>query len=90
MVFDWMFTPSDFHASVTCGVFTIDRHAVHISVGAIVEDDNWHAVRLGLAADIPVVDKLRLNVEGAYLPFVWLTGTDGTGCAPELALQILR
>jgi hypothetical protein len=46
------------------------------SVAAIVEDDNWHAVRVGLAADVPVIDKLRLNVEGAYLPYVWLTGTD--------------
>ena len=35
-VFDWMFTPSDFNAAVTCGVFTIDRHAVHVSIGAII------------------------------------------------------
>jgi hypothetical protein len=46
------------------------------SVAVIVEDDNWHAVRVGLAADVPLVDKLRLNVEGAYLPYVWLNGTD--------------
>lgn len=46
------------------------------SVAVIVQDNNWHAVRLGLAADIPVFDKLRLNVEGAYLPWVWLNGTD--------------
>lgn len=46
------------------------------SVAAIVEDDNWHAVRVGLAADIPVIEKLRLNIEGAYLPYVWLSGTD--------------
>lgn len=46
------------------------------SVAVIVQDNGWHAVRLGLAADIPVFDKLRLNVEGAYLPWVWLNGTD--------------
>ncbi|HXD45052.1 MAG TPA: omptin family outer membrane protease [Pseudolabrys sp.] len=46
------------------------------SVAVIVQDNNWHAVRLGLAADIPVFDKLRLNIEGAYLPWVWLNGTD--------------
>lgn len=46
------------------------------SVGVIVQDNNWHSLRVGLAADIPVFDKLRLNVEGAYLPYVWLNGTD--------------
>lgn len=35
-VFDWSFMPSDFNASVTCGVFTIDRHTVHVSIGAII------------------------------------------------------
>lgn len=35
-VFDWMFMPSEFNASTTCGVFTIDRHAVHVSIGAII------------------------------------------------------
>lgn len=36
MGFDWMFTPSPFNASTTCGVFNIDRHTVHVSIGAIV------------------------------------------------------
>ena len=54
------------------------------SVAAIVEDDNWHAVRVGLAADIPVIEKLRLNIEGAYLPYVWLTGTDNHLLRPDL------
>jgi len=53
-------------------------------VAAIVEDDNWHAVRVGLAADIPVIEKLRLNIEGAYLPYVWLTGTDNHLLRPDL------
>ncbi len=35
-VFDWMFMPSEFNASVTCGVFTVDRHSVHVSIGAII------------------------------------------------------
>jgi hypothetical protein len=34
--FDWMFSPSPFNASVTCGVFSIDRHDVHVSIGAII------------------------------------------------------
>lgn len=69
----------------TAGNTSVCTPAIPDSVGAIVEDDNWHAVRLGLAADIPVVDKLRLNVEGAYLPFVWLTGTDNHLLRPDLA-----
>lgn len=54
------------------------------SVAGIVEDDNWHSLRVGLAADIPVVDKLRLNLEGAYLPYVWLTGSDNHLLRPDL------
>jgi hypothetical protein len=50
--------------------------AVSDSVAVIVQDNNWHSLRVGLAADIPVFDKLRLNVEGAYLPYVWLDGSD--------------
>jgi outer membrane protease len=55
------------------------------SVGVIVQDNNWHSLRVGLAADIPVFDKLRLNVEGAYLPYVWLSGTDNHLLRPDLA-----
>lgn len=46
------------------------------SVAVIVQDDTWQALRLGLNADIPLVDRLRLNLEGAWLPYVWLSGTD--------------
>ena len=46
------------------------------SVAMIVEDNTWQALRLGLNADIPLVDRLRLNLEGAWLPYVWLSGTD--------------
>jgi len=49
---------------------------ISTNVAAIVEDDSWHAVRVGLNADIPLFDRLRLNIEGAWLPFVWLVGTD--------------
>ncbi len=36
------------------------------------------------AADIPLVEKLRLNVEGAYLPYVWLNGSDNHLLRPDL------
>jgi hypothetical protein len=35
-VFDWMFTPSDFNAELVCGVFNVERHSVHLSVGAVI------------------------------------------------------
>ncbi len=35
-VFDWRFQPSPFNASVTCGVFNVQRHAVNVSLGAII------------------------------------------------------
>lgn len=35
-VFDWRFAPNDFNANVVCGVFNIDRHSVHVSIGSII------------------------------------------------------
>jgi len=46
------------------------------SVAVIVEDDTWQAVRVGLNADLPLFDRWRLNLEGAYLPYVWMDGSD--------------
>ncbi len=58
------------------------------SVAAIVEDDNWQSLRLGLNADIPLVDRFRLDLEGAYLPYVWLSGTDNHLLRPDLPVPI--
>lgn len=74
-----------FGCAQTASNTTVCTPTIPDSVAAIVEDDNWHAVRLGLAADIPIVEKLRLNIEGAYLPFVWLSGTDNHLLRPDLA-----
>ena len=49
---------------------------ISTDVAGIVEDDTWHALRLGLNADIPLGDRFRLNVEGVWLPYVSLVGTD--------------
>lgn len=54
------------------------------TVAVLVEDDNWQAVRLGLNVDIPLVDRFRLNVEGAWLPYVWFSGTDNHLLRPDL------
>jgi outer membrane protease len=54
------------------------------SVAVIVEDDTWQALRLGLNADIPLADRWRLNVEAAWLPYVWFSGTDNHLLRPDL------
>lgn len=35
-IFDWRFEPSPFNAAATCGVFSIERHDVSLSIGALV------------------------------------------------------
>lgn len=35
-ILDWRFAPSAFNASAVCGTFNIERHAVNVSIGAIV------------------------------------------------------
>jgi hypothetical protein len=57
-------------------------------VAVIVEDDTWQAVRVGLNADVPLVDRFRLDLEGAYLPYVWFNGTDNHLLRPDLPAPI--
>jgi opacity protein-like surface antigen/outer membrane protease len=46
------------------------------SVLGIVEDDKWQSFRLGTSADVLLFDRLRINGEVAYLPYVKFTGED--------------
>ena len=73
---------------------------VPVSVFAIAEDDTWHALRLGIAADVQIVPGLTLTADAAYLPYVRINGVDdhvlrtllspewanGTGAQLELIL----
>jgi opacity protein-like surface antigen len=43
------------------------------------QDNNWHAVRIGAAADILLAPRLHLNAEAAYLPYVHYRGHDDHG-----------
>jgi len=54
------------------------------SVAGIVEDDTWQALRVGLNADVPLIDRFRLNLEAAWLPYAWLSGTDNHLLRPDL------
>lgn len=58
------------------------------SVAVIVEDDTWQSLRLGLNADIPLIDRIRLNIDAAWLPYVWMAGTDNHLLRPDLPSPI--
>ena len=60
------------------------------SVAVIVEDDTWQGVRLGLNADLPLADRWRLNLEAAYLPYVWFSGSDNHLLRPDLPFPIFE
>lgn len=65
-----------FGCQQTASNFAICGVPIPDTVAGIVEDDSWNALRLGLAAEIPLGDKIRLNVEGAWLPYVYMQGGD--------------
>jgi hypothetical protein len=69
-----------------CGAFQIPEQ-----IKVITQDNNWYSVRLGVDAAVDF-DRFRLSVDAAWLPYVWLTGTDShwlriggdfTGAIPE-------
>jgi len=58
------------------------------NVAVIVEDDTWQGLRLGLNADMPLADRWRFNVEAAWLPYVWFSGSDNHLLRPDLPVPI--
>jgi opacity protein-like surface antigen len=50
------------------------------------EIDKWHAVRVGIAAEMMLADRVKLGGEVAYLPFVHFEGLDNTFRIPLLQL----
>jgi hypothetical protein len=42
----------------------------------ITEDAKWHAVRIGLAAEVKLLDRLTLSGEAAWLPFAMIRAQD--------------
>ena len=73
-----------FGCQQTASNLNICTGGVPDSVAVIVEDDTWQSLRLGLNADIPLVDRLRLNLDAAWLPYVWFSGTDNHLLRPDL------
>ena len=54
-----------------CGSFVIPNQ-----VRVITQNNNWDSVRVGLNGDVDVTNRLKLGVDAAWLPVVWLQGTD--------------
>jgi outer membrane protease len=46
------------------------------SVLVITQNNNWHALRLGLDAELALFDRMKLNLDAAWLPIVRLNGQD--------------
>jgi hypothetical protein len=54
-----------------CGIFPVPG-----TIKVITQDNNWQALRLGFNGAADITDRLKLELDAAWLPFVWLSGTD--------------
>ena len=50
--------------------------AIPSDVNGISETDTWHSLRTGVAAETRIAERLRLNADIAYLPYVWVQALD--------------
>lgn len=49
--------------------------AIPDTIRVITQDNNWHSLRVGLDAAVQF-DRLKISVDAAWLPYVWLDGSD--------------
>jgi outer membrane protease len=54
-----------------CGIFPVPG-----TIKGITQDNNWNALRVGLDGTLNVTDRFKLSVDAAWLPRVWLQGSD--------------
>lgn len=54
-----------------CGTFPVPG-----TFKVITQDNDWSALRVGLNGAVDMTGGLRLELDAAYLPWVWLSGTD--------------
>jgi hypothetical protein len=54
-----------------CGTFPIPA-----TIKVITQDNNWNSLRLGLDGSVDITSRLRFSIDAAWLPMVWLNGTD--------------
>ena len=50
--------------------------AIPGSVLGITEDDTWRSIRIGVNGDVMIADRVKLEADLAYLPYVDFSGTD--------------
>jgi opacity protein-like surface antigen/outer membrane protease len=42
----------------------------------ITENERWQALRVGLNGELAFLERFRVNLDGAWLPYAWMQGTD--------------
>ena len=62
-------TQTSFNPAI-CGPLPIPNQ-----VKVITQDNNWYSARLGVDATVEL-DRFRFSIDAAWLPYVWLSGTD--------------
>jgi hypothetical protein len=73
-----------FGCTQTAGNTNVCTPTIPDSVAGIVQDASWQSIRLGLNADLPLFGGWRINLDGAYLPYVWFSGSDNHLQRPDL------
>jgi Omptin family len=68
----------------TAGNAEVCVPAIPTSVLGITEDAAWHSIRLGVAADVLLFDRLRLGGEAAWVPFTHMVSTDTHWLRPDI------
>jgi hypothetical protein len=46
------------------------------TITGITQDNNWNSLRVGLNGEADITERLKLSLDGAWLPVVLLSGTD--------------
>jgi outer membrane protease len=67
---------SAFGCSQTAGNPLICVPDIPVVFAVINQNNNWHSLRIGVEGDVKFGDRLKLNLEAAWLPYVMLDGAD--------------
>jgi opacity protein-like surface antigen len=59
--------------------------AIPNSILGITENDKWQSLRVGVAGELMVFDRLKLSGDLAYLPYVRFDGTDNHVLIPSIS-----
>jgi hypothetical protein len=62
----------------------ICQPSIPTSVAVIKQDNNWHALRVGLDGSVFLGDRFVLSADAAWLPYARLNGTDDHLLRPDL------